>query len=534
MEISIHANNTVNTLTIEHSYLTEQGQILHGERLAVNLPARPARYLYSGWQSWSFTGWVDSDHPLPPIRPAMFRPQQADPRYAHERRPHGSWYGAVEMPDGQILFLGALGLESHVLLDGHTLQGWYETGSGEWFLARGEENAILQRYATLLGERFGQKRAEGAPRVWCSWYSLYTEISEQSLLKILTDLGDLPFEVFQIDDGWQKRIGDWEANEKFPHGMAYLAERIRESGRKAGLWLAPLLVVPSSSLYRQHRDWLLREERGRLVRAGFNWGEPLYALDTTHPEALAWLATLMRTVRAWGYDYLKLDFLYAGALPGKRYAPVPREAAYRQGLQVIREALGDAYLLTCGAPILPSLGLCDAMRIGPDVAEYWASDRDDRLLRNFTIPGGRNALRTSLHRLWLKPLVHTDPDVVYFRHTLNQLSEKQKSLLQALAQICDFKATSDVPSWLTAEERQALKEFLFRQPAGEQVGRYLWYLDGHLVDFAPHITLPARPSPLINLQGAILGTLASIRPIYLVFDWLNRQGLKKRLRLHPV
>jgi alpha-galactosidase len=34
---------------------------------------------------------------------------------------------------------------------------------------------------------------------------------------------------------------------------------------------------------------------------------------------LEWLAALMKQVRAWGFDYLKLDFLYAGALPGKRF-----------------------------------------------------------------------------------------------------------------------------------------------------------------------------------------------------------------------
>lgn len=534
METSLLSEQTPLTVTAERIQPVEGGQILHGEHVLVNLPAIPTRYLYAGWQSWSFTGWVDCARRLPLTRPSMLWPQQVDPHHARERRPHGSWYGAAELPNGTIVFLGALALESHVLLDGSALHGRYETGSGEWFLACGEEHAILARYADLLEERFGKGRAGQAPRVWCSWYTLYTEIHEQQLLKILADLQELPFDVFQIDDGWQVRIGDWEANEKFPHGMAYLAARIRESGRRAGLWLAPLLVVPSSSPYRQHRDWLLRDEKGRLVSAGFNWGEPLYALDTTHPEALAWLATLMRTVRAWGYDYLKLDFLYAGALPGRRHTPVPRETAFRQGLQVIRQALGDAYLLTCGTPILPSLGLCDGMRIGPDVAEHWNSYRDDTLMANFTIPGGRNALRTSLHRLWLRPLVHTDPDVVYFRSALNGLTDKQKALLQNLAHICGFKATSDVPAWLNEAERQALHTFLIHQPVAEQVGRYLWLLDGRPVDFAPHITLPRHPSGLAAVQGALLGALANLPPIYRLFEWLNRQSLKQRMRQHPV
>lgn len=528
------SSQTFSITGADNAQTVEGGQLLQGEQVRITLPAKPMRYLYSGWQSWSLTAWVNSDRPLLPTRPSMLWPQQVDPRYAREKRPHGSWYGAVEMPDGQIIFLGALGLDSHVLLDGNALHGWYEAGTGEWFVAGGEENAVLRRYATLLEERFGKGRAGQAPRVWCSWYSLYTEIDEDLLLKILDDLHDLPFEVFQIDDGWQRRVGDWEANSKFPHGMAYMATRIKESGRKAGLWLAPLLVVPSSSLYRQHRDWLLRDEKGRLVSAGFNWGEPLYALDTTHPEVRSWLASLMRSVRDWGYDYLKLDFLYAGALPGRRHMPMPREAAYRQGLQVIREALGDAYLLTCGAPILPSLGLCDGMRIGPDVAEYWASYRDDVLLRNFAIPGGRNALRTTLHRLWLKPLVHTDPDVVYFRSRLNGLSEEQKALLQDLAKICGFKATSDVPAWLNQEERQALHDFLLHQPTIEQIGRYLWLVDGQPVDFSPHITLLPPPSPIVRWQGALLGVMAGVRPFYRLFEWLGRQDLKKRLRQNPV
>jgi alpha-galactosidase len=192
----------------------------------------------------------------------------------------------VELPNGKVFFLGALGLESHVMLDGQILAGWYETGDGEWFLASGDETEFMARYAEILGERLGKGTEKTPYRVWCSWYSLYAEIHENQILKILSDLEDLPFDVFQVDDGWQIGIGDWEANPKFPSGMEKLAEKIKATGRKAGLWLAPLLVVPSSSIYHQHRDWLLHDEKGRLVSAGFNWGEGLFAIDTTHPEAL--------------------------------------------------------------------------------------------------------------------------------------------------------------------------------------------------------------------------------------------------------
>jgi len=338
--------------------------------------------------------------------------------------------------------------------------------------------------------------------------------------------------VFQIDDGWQNCIGDWRPNEKFQAGMDTLASRICATHRKAGLWLAPLLVVPSAPLYQQHPDWLLHDTQGGLVSAGFNWGEPCYALDTTHPQVLEWLAALMKTVRSWGYDYAKLDFLYAGALPGKRHVNMPREAAYRNGLKVIREALGDAYLLTCGAPILPSLGLCDGMRIGTDVAPYWISFRDSQLLMNFATPGAQNALRTSLNRLWLKPLVNTDPDVVYFRSTQNQLTPAQKSLLQDLAQISEFKATSDPPSWLSDTERHALRGFLEANPKVERVGPTSYRIDERLVDFEAYIQLP-RFSVLNNLLGWVVGGLGNLPLILRLLDRSGRKSLQKVLAQNP-
>ncbi len=513
--------------------------ILSGSSVSISLPAAPKRYLYHGWQSWSLTTWIETARRMPTVRPAILHPMQLDPLYVHDKRPNGAWYGAVELEDGQIILLGALGLDAHVALDGTVLKGWYDDieqtneAPHEWFVASGDEPQVMAHYAELLGDRLGKGRTQKPYRVWCSWYSLYTEIYETQLLKILKDLDDLPFDVFQVDDGWQQGIGNWEANEKFSSGMASLASRIKETGRIAGLWLAPLLVVPSSNIYQEHRDWLLHDEKGRLVSAGFNWSEKLFALDTTHPEALEWLAQLMKKVHGWGYDYAKLDFLYAGALPGKRYVEMSREAAYRYGLKVIRDALGEAYFLTCGAPIFPSLGLCDGMRVGPDVAEYWTSHRDDDLLMNFTIPGARNALRTTLNRLWLQPLVHTDPDVAYFRSKQNALTPEQKSNLQDLAQIADFKATSDVPAWLSETERETLKEYLESKPRIQRMGKYVFQIGDRTIDFASLVQLPPPAGPFSNAWGALIGGLASIPWLMRIVDKMSRASAKKRIEADP-
>lgn len=513
---------------------TQGGLILSGTNVAVELLSAPRRYLYSGWQSWSLTAWVDASRRISPLRPSIMHPRETDPVYTRETRPNGAWYGAVEMGEDKIIFLGALGLESHVILDSQTLEGTYEAGSGDWLFMIGDEADIFSRYVQFLEERYGKYRIKDPYRVWCSWYSLYDEIDAGRLEKILTDLGDLPFDVFQIDDGWQKGVGNWEPNAKFPEGMGTMADKIHATRRKAGLWLAPLLIAPSSDIFHEHRDWLLNDEHGRLVSAGYNWGDTVYALDTTHPEALEWLRRLMEKVRTWGYEYVKLDFLYAGALPGKRHEGIPRETAYRNGLGAMRAALGDSYLLACGCPILPSLGLCDGMRIGQDVGEYWNSHLFDDILINYSTPGVWNALRNTLNRLWLKPLVHTDPDVVFFRSRQNQLTPLQRSLFQDLALIAGFKATSDIPAWLAEPELVTLRAFLELLPRIQKKGRASFMIDDRFVDFGPYTGIPPLPDPFTNFIGAIVGAFADIPVVMKGFDAINRKSLKTRLKKNPV
>lgn len=502
-------------------------QILSASSMTVNLPRSPRRFFRHGWQSWSLAAWTDLT-PLPIQKPYILHPLQVDPVYARETRPHSSWVGAVEMEDGKVLLLGSLGLEAHVFLNGNQLEGKYESGDGEWFMAHGDEAFVFSKYAAELGKRFGRKTNKPAPRIWCSWYGVYTAIDQPLLYQVFDDLEDFPFDVLQVDDGWQITTGDWTANSKFPSGMKALADKIKSTGRKAGLWLAPLIAVKSSKLFHEHPDWFLRDARGRFVSAGHNWGERLYTLDTTHPAALEWLTALMKQVRAWGFDYLKLDFLFGGALPGKRYKDMPREAAYRQAMKAMREAMGnDAYFLACGAPILPSLGLCDALRVGPDVAGVWEDHRDAVLLYNPAAPSAKNAIRTTLHRRWLNPLVQIDPDAAYFRSAECLLSPEQKSLLQDLALICNFKATSDLPQWLTESERQQLHKFLGDSPAIEQISPYTFRVGDREVDFRPALPLPALPKGLDILASKGLGWLANHGWALKAHDATSRKAFEK-------
>lgn len=488
-----------------------ESQIISASSLRLNLSQPPKRFFRHGWQSWTLTTWLDPSDPPLPVRAAEFRIKDEDPGYALHKNHISCWVGAVELGDDDILLLGALNLSGRVELDGNSLHGFFEDGhEGQWLIARGKEAEVFSKYVKLLEEVFGKGRFPSAPRVWCSWYSLYGWVDESLFLKALKDFDDMPFDVFQLDDGWQLAQGDWEANTKFPSGMKSIADKISADDRTAGIWLAPFMVSENSQLAKNHPDWLLRNKNGNLIHAGITWSGNHLGLDVTHPEVLEWLDQLIRRVCGWGYQYLKLDFLYIGAAIGKRYEEMPREVAYRNALQVIREAAGNAYILACGAPIIPSLGLCDGIRVGPDVSPYWINTPMTVWLNNPNDTSTQNAIRTSLHRLWLSPLVNVDPDVMFFRSRHNALRSHEKRLLLDLGIISGFKATSDLPQWMNSSEKKTLREYLESRATVQKRQRYQYQINGRVVDFSPAVPFSSSDNKIPIGLAKNLGLLKII------------------------
>ena len=247
-----------------------------------------------------------------------------------------------------------------VTADGPVLE-WSGAGDGA-----GDLDAALGGWASGYAAPLLGGPIRPAPTIWCSWYHYFTEVSEADMVENLDALDrlDLPVDVVQLDDGYQSELGDWLTLSDRFESLGDLVARIRDRGRRAGIWVAPFLVGVRSELAREHPDWLVRgaDPGAEPAHAGHNWKQDLYALDTSHPGAAAYLTEVFATLAGLGVDFFKIDFVYAGALPGRRHRDVPATVAYREGLQLIRSAIGESYLLGCGAPILPSIGLVDGMR----------------------------------------------------------------------------------------------------------------------------------------------------------------------------
>ncbi|MFI7408116.1 glycoside hydrolase family 36 protein [Streptomyces sp. NPDC049627] len=383
---------------------------------SVPVDAARARVHEEGWQSWSPSGgYALGDQPYRPTddnwATVCYRP-------------------GVTVPEGTFQGEGLLALDPG---DGSAVRLWAavdptrEVPSIRLVVADGRAEvsadgpvkewtgATVQSALGDWADSLQLSAPRPAPTVWCSWYEYFTAVTEDDIhenLRAMETL-DLPIDVVQIDDGYQKALGDWLTLSGRFRSRAGIADAIRARGRRAGIWTAPFLVDPASDLATHHPEWLLRTPEGGFTHAGRNWGHDLRVLDTTHPEAAAYLTDVFRTLRAEGYDYFKVDFLYAGALDGVRHdTEVDALTAYRSGIELIREAIGaDAYLLGCGAPILPSIGLFDAMRVSPDTAPHRRPEAGD-----YSQPGQDPAEFTGAGRQWQHGRLWTnDPDCLMAR-----------------------------------------------------------------------------------------------------------------------
>ncbi|MBO4834719.1 MAG: alpha-galactosidase, partial [Lachnospiraceae bacterium] len=265
---------------------------------------------------------------------------------------------------------------------------------------------------------------------YTSWYNRYEKISEQSILsdlegctRVLSE-GDL----FQVDDGWETNVGDWLSVDKakFPHGIKYIADAIHEKGFLAGLWLSPFVCNTKSSVFREHPEWLLkvsgaypdwhmvphtetitakdapkRRYTGNLEKdtgtasdtvypwyGGVAWGG-FVSLDFDDPEVIAYLEKVFSTVfDEWGFDMVKLDYLYGAAPFGTPAASdhalirETRGGRMCRAIDLLRRLCGSHMILGCGVPVWPAFGKVEYCRVSCDVTLNW----DGAFYRNMIGP----------------------------------------------------------------------------------------------------------------------------------------------------
>jgi alpha-galactosidase len=353
------------------------------------------------------------------------------------------------------------------------------SGEGSWKLPdmefRGENKLEegLVKAAGVIAEAMGARTHRKPAYHWCSWYYWYHRFTHERLreyLNAFSAIPDLPLQSIQIDAGYFPSAGDWLiTNEMWPEGMGAAFADIQRYGYAPGIWIGPYMVGNRSQLYGQHPDWVLHdlEDKPVVEWRCYNepraWGyadEEYYVLDTSHPDAMAYMRHVFRTFKEQGVRLFKTDFMLWGLQDSskvKRHTPGKTSVQYfREFMHVIREEIGeDSYWLGCIAPFLPFVGYVDAMRIADDVGAQWNENSfgPRNMIREI---GGSNYFN---HVFW-----QNDPDAVMLRHFHIQLTDTEIESLALLQAVSGGAVYTSDPLHELSPERLELFQFL--QPRG--------------------------------------------------------------------
>ncbi len=153
--------------------------------------------------------------------------------------------------------------------------------------------------------------------------------------RMLHDSAELGFEMFHIDAGWFRGVGDWYPNpRKFPRGLAAIADEAHRLGLKFGLWVdwtqAALNTAPGALNVRDPKvnAWIVADTPPGWKPEDFK-GQ---TIDLGVPEARDWARKEVdRLVTDYHLDMLEHDgYLVAQgcARPNHPHAP-PDSASLR-------------------------------------------------------------------------------------------------------------------------------------------------------------------------------------------------------------
>lgn len=138
------------------------------------------------------------------------------------------------------------------------------------------------------------------------------EVSDALARRMIVDSAQLGVEMFHLDAGWFRDVGDWHAHpDKFPQGIASVADFAHQHGMKFGLWADWAQAGTSTQSGALNiedpatRNWLITDPpRGWQHREPFKG----ITIDIGLPAAREWVtAELERLIGDYHLDMLEHD-----------------------------------------------------------------------------------------------------------------------------------------------------------------------------------------------------------------------------------
>jgi alpha-galactosidase len=172
------------------------------------------------------------------------------------------------------------------------------------------------------------------------------QVDETLALRMIAESRELGLEMFHLDAGWFRAVGDWYPDpKKFPHGLAFIADAAHKQGLRFGIWVDWTQAGLSTSLGALNvrdpvvRNWLVSD-------MGLDWKPEEFkgqTIDLGVPAAHDYaLKEVKRIVEDYHLDMLEHDgYLVAQGCIRKDH---PHAPPARNTMRIIHDWASDFIL----------------------------------------------------------------------------------------------------------------------------------------------------------------------------------------------
>jgi alpha-galactosidase len=235
----------------------------------------------------------------------------------------------------------------------------------------------------------------------------------------------------ELHEDWSPTIGGWQpSSTRFPHGLKFLLDQIRQAGMVPGLWLEPEVAGAKSLLAQQPDHWFFVRHGKRVLK------NSRFLLDFRNPEVRAYLdGVIARLVNDYGVGYIKMDYnvdsLQGTEINADSFGQglLEHNRAHLAWLEEILKRYPDLVIENCGS----GGGRMDYAMLSRLQIQSM-TDQEDYLKLPSILVGASAAVLPEQLAIWSYPLANADADQASFNMVTSMMCRiHQSGRLDSLA-----------------------------------------------------------------------------------------------------
>ncbi len=145
------------------------------------------------------------------------------------------------------------------------------------------------------------------PWIYNTWEPFLRGINSRIAMDLIKVAGRMGLDILTIDDGWQAEYGENDINlQAFPGGLDEIQRAVEREKMRLGLWVPLAAISTRTKVYREHPDWVCRDENDQPKLSGTAAGESaVMCLASPYREVAA--RRISNLISRYNLAYVKVD-----------------------------------------------------------------------------------------------------------------------------------------------------------------------------------------------------------------------------------